>query len=292
MDQPTSAPAGTLRGIVFAFPSRRRVAGALVRFFEMRDDKAKATFAKPSSITDHGVPVGSVLTDEGGEFSLQYAAPKGAVGLAFVVQGPDMGGSCDFLSWSSSTRRINTTGEAFLIGVDERMVARRRLEHEAKSVKRLHEQERVRKAALESPTPAETKKRLGNLQWITAGQTLGRGAPAVHVDPETDSVTVAKLNADLLSRAPQKDTSKTRGRLRRTGVPRIERGKPRKAVLAVNRGRLGLPAENRFATISKVLDRLSPELRQMDQPTKMRVELGRLSKIASKGKTGKKRGER
>lgn len=255
---PSSGLAATgdvLRGAVIAAPSGRPLPGALVRFFELRTRDGNRPISSAEEILDAGQPIGSAITDAKGQFVIPYSAPKGDVTIAFVVEGPDMGTEVDIVSWSARPRRAAAGSEAFLIGVDERRLARQRLRAGDDSLARTGEKIRRRREALEVPTPATAADRLANLALTEIQKPRGDdfSRTPLQVPHDADDDTIARLNSLVIEDTVAKQTDADRGKGLR-GVPqRIPQGERRNDKPKFQ-ARLGGTMVNRLSTINIVAD--------------------------------------
>lgn len=266
MTQPPQSPttAGMLHGVVFAVPSNRRVTRALVRFFEVRSDySVKHGPEAAKSILQAGVPVGSALTDDRGEFSIPYAPPKSEVAIAFLVEGPELGDACDIVSWSCRPRKVGAGSEAFLIGIDERIITKRRVEREGADIAHVRENIARRARAMEHAKPKAARERLAGLRWIPepARQTRADTSVIQVLPPDADQEQIQRLNALAIESAYIK---KRKGDSKRPGVPR--RVPPRKKIAKQTprgQSRLGSPAENQLFSVNAVVDRLDARMKRL-----------------------------
>jgi len=243
------------------------VAGVLVRFFEFGGDSVNQVVPNIEWILRQGVPLGSTLANDKGEFAVPYS-PRGSslfrkttTVVGFVVYGPDTGTSWEVLSWSKMTRRVLGTGEAFLIGVDEHWLAGQRSDKIADQIARFAAAEEERKAALKGPVPKDAKVRLEKLSWKTPPARTVEQSRGVYVDEdELKLLDIQMLNGKLIQTEYAKRLG---GKVEKPGV-RV-RGPVKEVHEAApsNRKQLGLAAENHLSAINGILDRLAPEARQL-----------------------------
>jgi hypothetical protein len=258
MEQPASSQMpGEIRGIVVTIPGNRRIPQALLRFFEFRNDGHKRSDGGPDWIIEKGTPVGSTVTNDRGEFALPYSAPKGEASLAFVVFGPETGGTCETLSWSCEPRPISSSSEAFLIGVHESLLITIRHKAEPEAIARLRKLSEHRRAGLKLGKPKSASDRLARLSWSKRASTddidTDHGS---HIDANEGTEAARLLNRKLIRDAHKGGKAKVKA------VPKP--GNPRSPVnrklQALNKPRLGLATVNVYSEVSDIIERLRPLL--------------------------------
>jgi hypothetical protein len=279
MDTPASASASTLHGIVYSVPAGRRIAGAVVRFFEFRSERGGHDRRSAEEIVQEGLPIGSAITNDKGEFSLPYSAPKGDVAIGFVVLGPEMGTADEFLSWSASPRRVGAGSEAFLVGIDEREIAKRRLRDNAEYIKKIRAKEDERREELKAFETVSTEDRLSALRWaptlrMPKGDPKGQaGDPWAGKEIDVSELKPGEhreLNASLIYSLHAR---LERDHLTRSGAPRSGKREQRKNTEPKGRARLGLESETILSGIHGVLDLLAPQLKKKAEERRERVGL-------------------